>query len=311
MRMSDHPVIFVAQPHLGRVMHLIPTGYEVLPLWDESSRPFRSEARALITAGEFRLSHDLLESMPKLGLIACFAVGYDGVDVDWARERGIAVSHAVDANADDVADHAIGLIIAHRRHILDGDRALRAGDWTPDSKIITRSLGGAVIGIVGMGSIGRGIAVRAAAMRMQVRWWGPRPKLEISWPREEDLLSLARASDILVVAARATAENENLISGEVIDALGPQGLLVNVARGQLVDEDALITALREGRLGGAALDVYRQEPTPIARWHDVPNVILTPHIAGATNTAVTRMMEMLVANLDAFFAGKPLVTPVP
>ena len=141
---------------------------------------------------------------------------------------------------------------------------------------------------------------------MQVAWWGPNAKPDAPWPRADTLVALASDSDILVVAARAHPGNVGLISADVIAALGPQGLLVNVARGQLIDEDAAIAALRAGTLGGAALDVYETEPTPAERWADVPNTVLTPHTAGATQQAVQKMAGMLVANLAAFFAGETL-----
>lgn len=309
--MSDtRPVVLIAQPHLAPLLAMLDPHYACYPLWEEDGRARLNEARAIVTAGEFVLDPALLERMPALGLIACFTVGYDGVDLDWARAHGVAVTHGRDANAEDVADHAIGLIIAHHRRIVDGDRLLRAGQWHADSKMITRSLGGMAIGIVGMGGIGQGIARRAEAMGMQPLWWGPRDKPALHWPRTDSLVALAERSDVMVVAARADESNRGLISAAVIDALGPQGLLVNVARGQLVDEDALIAVLRESRLGGAALDVFAQEPTDPARWADVPHTILTPHTGGATDQAVARMAQMLLANLAAYFAGEPLPTPV-
>ncbi|KKW93598.1 2-hydroxyacid dehydrogenase [Sphingobium chungbukense] len=308
--MSDRPLILVAQPHLAPLLGLLSPEYDVMALWEENGRARMAEAEALVTAGEFRLDPAMLEKMEKLRLIACFTVGYDGVDLDWARSRGVAVTHAGDANAEDVADHALGLILAHRRRIVVGDRQVREGQWTAGAKMLTRSMAGARIGIVGMGSIGAALAERAEIMRMHVGWWGPREKPELRWPRAESLEALARDSDVMVVAAKATEENRGMIDASMMDALGVAGLLVNVARGQLVDEDALITALREGRLGGAALDVFESEPTPVARWADVPNVVLTPHTGGATYEAVGRMRDMLVANLGAFFAGGALVSPI-
>ena len=300
------PVILIAQPHLAPLLPILAMQYDVMGLWEEAGRARLAEAEILVTAGEFRLDPDMLAAMTRLRLIACFTVGYDGVDLDWARANDIAVSHAGDANAEDVADHAIGLILAHRRQIVSGDRALRAGEWLPGGKTITRSIAGARLGIVGMGSIGIGVATRADALRMATRWWGPRDKPGLAWPRSESLAALATESDILVVAARATDDNRGMISAAILDALGPNGLLVNVARGQLVDEDALIDALRAGRLGGAALDVYAQEPTDPARWVDVPNCILTPHTGGATDAAVAQMAQMLLANIRAFVAEEPL-----
>lgn len=304
------PVILIAQPHLAPLLPILAMQYDVMGLWEEVGRARLAEAEIVVTAGEFRLDPDMLAAMTRLRLIACFTVGYDGVDLDWARANGIAVSHAGDANAEDVADHAIGLILAHRRQIVSGDRALRAGEWLPGGKTITRSVAGARLGIVGMGSIGIATAVRADALRMTTRWWGPRDKLGLAWPRSDSLAALAAESDILVVAARATEANRGMISASIIDALGPDGLLVNVARGQLVEEDALIDALRAGRLGGAALDVYAQEPTDPARWAGVPNCILTPHTGGATDAAVAQMAQMLLANIRAFVAEEPLPNAV-
>lgn len=308
--MNIRPLILVAQPHLAPLLTLLSSHYDVMALWEEDGRARLPQAEVLVTAGEFRLDPVMLEQMAALRLIACFTVGYDGVDLDWARARGVAVTHAGDANAEDVADHAMGLILAHRRQILVGDRQVRSGEWTAGTKMLTRSMAGARIGIAGMGSIGVALAERAEAMRMQVGWWGPRNKPELRWPRASGLEELARESDVMVVAAKATEENRGMISAAICDALGPQGLLVNVARGQLVDEDALIAALHEGRLGGAALDVFESEPTPATRWADVPNVVLTPHTGGATQEAVAKMADMLVANLAAHFAGEPLVSPV-
>jgi hydroxypyruvate reductase len=308
--MTARPVVLIAQPHLAPLIAALSPSYEALPLWEAVGEARRAEARAIVTAGEYRLDPARLAAMPDLGLIACFTVGYDGVDLDWARARGIQVGHALHANDEDVADHVIGLILAQRRRIVDGDRAVRGGGWVRGAKTITRSLGGARVGIVGLGSIGIAVARRAEAMRMRVGWWGPNPRPDAAWPRADSLIALAAESDILVVAARAHVGNAGLISAAVIEALGPDGLLVNVARGQLVDEDALIAALGDGRLGGAALDVFAEEPTPADRWEGILNLVLTPHTAGATDQAVAMMTGMLRANLAAFFAGEPLPTPV-
>lgn len=307
---GKRPVILIGQPLLAPLLPLLQPRYEALPLWEEDGAGRRAEAQAIIWAGEFTLPPALIGAMPQLGLIACFTVGYDGVDLELARQRGIAVTHGADANAEDVADHAIGLMLAHRRWIVEGDRQLRAGLWTPESKTRTRSMGGARLGIVGMGHIGLAVARRAEMMGMRIHWSGPRDKPGVPWPRVESLEAMARDSDILLISARADESNRGMIDTDVMNALGPEGLLVNVARGQLVDEEALRNALREGRLGGAALDVFEQEPTPASLWTDVPNCVLTPHIGGATHEAVGRMAQMLLANLEAFFAGRPLSSPV-
>lgn len=306
----DRPLLLVGQPLLAPLLPLLASDHDVIALWEKPDAAQLARVDAVIWAGEFALDRSLIDAMPRLSLIACFTVGYDGVDLALAKARGIAVTHAGDANAQDVADHAIGLMIAHRRWIVGGDRHLRAGLWTIEAKTRTRSMGGARLGIIGMGSIGIAVAERAQAMRMQVNWWGPRDKPALPWPRTDSLEALARQSDILLVAARADESNRGMISRAIMDALGPDGLLVNVARGQLVDETALIAALKSGDLGGAAIDVFDPEPTDPARWVDVPNVVLTPHTGGATHEAVVRMAQMLIANLFAHFAGEPLPSPV-
>ena len=299
----------IMQPHLAALADRLQADYIVLQAETASHPVEASQVRAVIVAGEFALDKPRLEAMQALGLIACFTSGYDGVDVAWARRRGLAVTHSPGVNHEDVADHALGLIIGSRRAIVSGDRSLRGGGWTAGAKTLTPSLGGQRVGLVGLGRIGEALARRCDAMRMPVAWWGPRPKPQAGRPRADSVTALAQDSDILVVTCLADETNRGLISAEVLTALGPSGLLVNVARGQLVDEPALIAALRSGRLGGAALDVFAEEPTPAGRWADAPNTVLTPHTAGATVASVAAMMTLLKANLAAFFAGAPLLTP--
>ena len=307
--MPSRPALLIMQRHLAPLTAFLESAYTVYRFWEGPPAEAEGQIRALVVAGEFALDKALIERLPNLQLIACFTSGYDRIDLDWCRARGLPVTHAPGVNHEDVADHAIGLILAARRQLVAGDRSLRAGGWTADSKLITPSLKGQRVGVVGLGLIGEALARRAEAMRMSVAWWAPRDK-PASWPRADSLLGLARDSDILVVACRADDDNIGLISREVIAALGPAGLLVNVARGQLVDEAALIDALRDGRLGQAALDVFTEEPTDTSRWADVPNTVLTPHTAGATTEAVQGMLGLLMANLAALFANEPLKTPV-
>ena len=307
--MTARPALLIMQRHLAPLTAFLESQYDVYRFWEGPPVEAADDIGALVVAGEFPLDKHLVESLPNLKLIACFTSGYDGIDTAWCRARGLAVTHAPGVNHEDVADHAIGLVLAARRRIVAGDQALRAGGWTADSKLITPSLKGQRLGVVGLGAIGEAVARRAKALRMAVTWWGPREK-EAAWPRADSLLDLARDSDVLVVACRADDDNVGLISREVIEALGPDGLLVNVARGQLVDEDALIAALQDGRLGQAALDVFEDEPTEAARWAGVPNTVLTPHTGGATTEAVQGMLMLLLQNLAAAFAGEPLKTPV-
>lgn len=308
--MTTRPAVLIVQPHLAPLSAFLEGTYDVYRLWEHPPIEAEGDIRALIVAGEFPLDQVLIARLPKLSLIACFTSGYDGIDVPWCRARGLAVSHAPGVNHEDVADHALGLVLASVRRIAEGDRQIRAGGWTPETRTITPSLGGLRLGVVGLGHIGEAVARRAEAFRMTVAWWGPRDK-PAPWPRASSLTELARDSDVLVLACHADDSNRGLVSREVIEALGPDGLLVNVARGQLVDEDALVAALKSGRLGGAALDVFQDEPTDPARWADVPNLVLTPHTGGATTQAVQGMLMLLLQNLQAHFADEPLKTPAP
>ena len=307
---GSKPAILLVQPHLGFLRRMLEPDFTVWALWEGPPVEAVTVIRALVVAGEFPIDKALAESLPNLGLIACFTAGYDGVDLAWAAASKLAVTHSPGANVEDVADHAMGLILAAWRRIVEGDRIVRDGRWRPTEKMLTPSLGGRRVGIVGLGAIGEAVARRCEAFALSVGWWGPREKPDAPWPRSSDLTALALDSDILVVAARAAEDNRGLISAEVLGALGDEGLLVNVSRGQVVDEDALIAALRSGRLGMAALDVFAEEPTPAERWAGVPNLVLTPHTAGATSAAVPKMAAMTRENLLRFFRGDSLLSPV-
>ena len=307
---SSKPALLIVQPHLAPLTAFLEPEFTVWRFWEGPPVEAVSVIRAMVVAGEFPVDKALVEALPNLGLIAFFTADYDGLDLPWAKARGLKVSHSPGVNHEDVADHALGLILAAWRKIVHGDRTLRAGGWTSSEKMRTASLGGRRLGIVGLGGIGEAVARRAEAFGLKIAWWGPREKPLAPWTRAESLEALAADSDILVVACRASEETRGMISAKVLEALGPHGLLVNVSRGQIVDEDTLIAALRDGRLGMAALDVYRSEPTAAARWEGVPNTVLTPHTAGATSGAIPKMMALTRENLRRFFAGEPLANPV-
>jgi lactate dehydrogenase-like 2-hydroxyacid dehydrogenase len=306
------PTVLLSDPMLAAFEPALQAeGWRVGQAWTLPDAE-RAEVRAIVHAGDIVLPAKTLEGLPNLGLIACVGAGYDGVDVPWCRARGIEVTNAAGLNAADVADHAIGLMLAGWRNILAGDRMIRDGLWRENHRHpASVSLTGRRFGVVGLGAIGAASARRARAFDLDVAWWGPRPKPSAAWPRMDGLLELAAWSDILLVACRANAENRGLISREVIEAVGADGMIVNVARGSVVDEDALIAALKAGRLGMAGLDVFAEEPTPAARWADVPNVVLTPHTGSTTRETIPRLVARTIENLRLFFEGRPLATPVP
>ncbi|MDX2235247.1 MAG: NAD(P)-dependent oxidoreductase, partial [Hyphomonadaceae bacterium] len=202
------------------------------------------------------------------------------------------------------------LILSCVRHIAAGDRLVRAGGWSgPVAFAPPKRLSARALGIVGLGAIGEALARRAQACGMSVAWTGPRAKPS-PWRYEPDLLSLAAASDVLAMTLRPDPGTERMVDAAVLDALGPDGIVINVARGSVIDEDALIAALKSGRIAGAGLDVFAQEPTPPARWADVPNVTLTPHLGGGTREAILESAQLVLENLRRHFAGEALATPV-
>ena len=209
-----------------------------------------------------------------------------------------------------MADLAIGLMLASARQILVADRFVRDGHWAKGPISFGRSIGGKTMGVVGLGGIGRAIADRGAAFRMRVLYHGPRPKPDAPYPFVPDLVGLARQSDYLMVACKGGPATRHLISAQVIAALGPEGTLVNVARGSVVDEAALIRALAENRLGFAALDVFENEPNVPAELLALPNLIVQPHHGSATTETRTAMGQLMIDNISAHFEGRPLLTPV-
>ena len=301
---SIPPKVVIASSTLEKLVPPLSRDYTVIRGWIAQDPALYLDVEVIVAAGDTPLDTQLLAMMPALRLVACATRGYDAIDVDQLARAGIAFSHAEDVNEQDVADHALGTMIMHRRALLAGDRLVRDGRWDRSAYLRNRSLSGARVGIVGLGRIGCALADRATAMQMSVSWWGPRRK-PTPWRRASNLIELAGISDYLVVAARLH-ENVELISREVIEALGPTGYLVNVSRGRLVDEAALIDALKDGRLGGAALDVFEQEPTPASRWEGVPNTFLTPHSSGKTSEAFVRMSERLGTTLASFFETMPV-----
>jgi lactate dehydrogenase-like 2-hydroxyacid dehydrogenase len=270
------------------------------------------ELSALVVMGGAHLPDGLVEALPKLKLIHCFGAGYDRIDLKAMRARGITIANCPNVNNEDVADSAVGLFIALVRDIVAGHERVVSGAWEQQGQRggIRPSLRQLKAGIAGMGAIGQSIAKRLPGFGMSVAWWGPNPKPDLPWPRAASLLELAKETDVIFVAARADETSRNLISAEIIEAFGPRGYLVNVSRGSTVDEDALIAALKANRIAGAALDVFQEEPTPAARWKDIPNVVLNPHVAGGGRGAVEAQTRLVLENLALFFAGQPVKTPV-
>jgi len=266
--------------------------------------PARENVRALITNGSHGAPRELIECFPRLELIASLGIGVDAIDFACVRERGIRVTNTPGVIQDDVADLAMAMIIDRLRNIRDANAFLLRGDWLKGAFPVSRTVTGRRLGILGMGAIGQQIAARAAAFRMQVCWHGPRPKPQLDLPYVADLLDLARRSEVLVVSCSGGPATHHLVNAGVLDALGPQGVLVNVARGSVVDSSALIAALSAGRLGAAALDVYEDEPRVPQGLLESDRVLLTPHLGSGTQETRRRMGEIVLASLADHFAGR-------
>jgi hydroxypyruvate reductase len=267
--------------------------------------------RAVAGSGDSKVSAELMAQLPALELISIMGVGYDGVDVAAAKARGVTVTHTPNVLNDDVADLAIGLMLCAARQLPAAERYVRSGQWLKGPMPLARKTSGARLGLVGMGRIGQAIAQRAQAFGMQIAYHTRSPKAGVPYAYHADLLSLARDSDFLVLITPGGAGTRHLVNAQVLQALGPKGILVNVARGSVVDEVALIEALEAGVIGGAALDVFEDEPRVPQRLIDLPQVVLVPHIGSATGQTRQAMADLAFGNLREHFAGRPVLTPVP
>ena len=289
-----------------RVHHFPRIGHAIEGLSPDVAR----EIVALGTEANQGINRTLLGMLPKLAVVAVFGVGTDLVDHGALKERNLPLSNTPGLVAVEVADLAIGLMIASARQIIYADRYIREGRWPQAQISLGRSVGKKTLGVVGLGAIGGPIAERAAAFAMRVLYHGPRRKPDVPYEYVADIVELARRSDFLIVACKGGPETRHLVSRAVMDALGPDGTLVNVARGSVVDEAALIAALRDGRLGFAALDVFENEPHVSPDLLALPNVIVQPHHGSAGRETRIAMGQLMIDNISAGLAGQALLTPL-
>jgi len=267
--------------------------------------------RAIAASGESKVSRELIAQLPRLEIVSVFGVGYDGIDVAAARERGIAVTHTPNVLNDEVADLAMALVLAVSRRLVEADRYVRSGAWANGPMPLARKVSGARMGIVGLGRIGKAIARRAEAFGMSIAYTARTAKSDAPYSYFATAEALAREVDFLVVITPGGAATRKLIDAKVLAALGTKGYLVNVARGSVVDEQALVAALRAGTIAGAGLDVFENEPSVPAELLELDNVVLTPHVGSATWQTRQAMADLAFGNLQAHFAGQPLLSPVP
>jgi len=308
----SQPDIIITAPLPPFLYDPLKAGYRCHDYYQASHKPGLLAAegpriRGLVQGGGTVTPTALLDALPKLEIISVFGVGYDGVPGDYCRARGIKVTNTPDVLTDDVADVALALIMMTGRGFVRLNRFVHAGDWERGGPELTTKLSGRKVGILGLGRIGKAIAERVSALGMQVSYTG-RKAQEVPYRYVPDLKSLAADVDFLVVACPGGAATKNIVDAGVLTALGKKGTLVNIARGSIVDEPALVTALAAGTIKGAGLDVFADEPHIPAPLLTMDNVVLLPHVGSATHETRQAMGDLCRANLDAWFAGKPVLT---
>jgi lactate dehydrogenase-like 2-hydroxyacid dehydrogenase len=275
----------------------------------EADPQLAARIRAIATRSNVQLPAAVLDQLPALEIISTFGVGYDGLPLAAAAARAIPVTNTPDVLNTAVAELCVGMLLGLLRRLPASDRFVRDGKWPHGVMALGASLSGKRVGIVGLGRIGKDIARRLEPFGVSIAYYG-RSDQKLTYRYEPNLVQLATDSDVLIVAAPGGPDTRKLIDRAVMDALGPQGCLVNIARGSLVDQAALVDALEQKTLGGAALDVFEQEPFSDARLAALDNVLLAPHIGSATVETRQAMMDLVLANLRCHFSGQPLLTPI-
>jgi hydroxypyruvate reductase len=309
------PEVLIVAAMMPRVMETLASDFDAHRLWEAPDQAallasVGPRIRGIATTGGRGAEAKLIAALPALEIIACYGVGVDAIDLPAARARGIIVTNTPDVLTDDVADMGVALLLAASRRVCQGDRHVRSGAWLKGDLALARKFGGSKVGILGLGRIGQAIARRCGAFDCQIAYHGPRAKPGVPYRFVPSLVELARDSDFLVVSCPGGAATRNLVDRAVLDALGPQGVLINISRGSVVDEPALLEALADKRLGGAALDVFVDEPRVPPALFAMDNVVLQPHVGSATVETRGAMGDLVITNLRNHFAGKKVVTAV-
>lgn len=305
----EKPAILVTAPVEPRLLADLEAAYSVHRLWqvpdrDAFLRQTGPEIRAIVTRSVVGADAALMKALPNLEIVAVFGVGVDAVDLAAARQQGVRVATTPGVLTEDTADYGMGLILALARRIVEGDRYVRDGRWLNGLLANSTRVNGKHLGIVGLGRIGEAVARRAAAFSMQISYTGPRAKPGCPWMYVADLEELARKADFVILTCPGGPATAGIINAEVLDALGPQGMLINIARASVVDTQALIAALSSGAIKAAALDVFDDEPRVPQALLELDNVIVEPHIASTTVETRMAICDMVVANLAAQFSGQ-------
>ena len=264
---------------------------------------------SILIRSNTQLPIQLLEKLPSVKMVATCGVGYDNLPLDYLKAKGIRASNTPGVLNDAVCELAIGMLFGLLRRIPQAHEFVKSTAWSKGLFTVTTTLAGKQVGIAGMGRIGQDLAKRLEPFKVKIAYTGPSRK-EVPYEYHPDIQSLAKTSDVLFLACPATPETEKMVNAEVLEALGPMGYLINIARGSVVDETALLVALQQKKIAGAALDVFENEPNPNPGFLNIDNVLLTPHIGSATSETRQLMTNLAIDNLEAFYNKKPLLTEV-
>lgn len=312
--MKKNGVIQIGPAHSLINRHL-ESHYDVVKLWEQEDiqqalQTYGPACVAVVTSAKYGFKKEWLDFLPALKVVSSFGVGYDSIDVQALKEKGIPLGNTPDVLNDCVADTAMTLWLAAARGVVRADRFVRDGQWPGAEFPVTHSVSGKKAGIVGLGNIGQVIAKRLSGFDCEIRYHNRSEKQGVPYRYEPSLKALAEWSDFLFVMCTGGPATHHLINNEILSALGPDGLIVNVARGTVIDETAMVKALQEGRLGGAGLDVFENEPHVPEALMDMDNVVLMPHIGSATIETRQRMAQRVIDNLEGFFRDGKVVTGV-
>ena len=313
--MNSAAVVLITSKVTKSLHANIENNYKTYHLWEQPDQQafleqHGHEITAVATSAVYGASATLMSALPNLKIVVSYGVGYDALDINYAKQHGICVTNTPDVLNDCVADTALALLLDVARYISYSDRFIRSGQWKSRSVRLGHKIGNKTCGIVGLGRIGKAIAKRAEAFDMKIAYYGRNQQLDVNYDYYNDLQALAKVSDFLVLALPATNETNHIINEQVLAALGAKGFLINIARGSVVDEQALVKALQQGVIAGAGLDVFEHEPnTPKELW-EMDNVVMTPHIGSSTYETREAMSDLVFANLTSFLEGKGAITPV-
>ncbi|KAJ0008140.1 hypothetical protein Pint_29758 [Pistacia integerrima] len=310
----DNLCVLMVCPTSTYIEEELEKSFKLLKLWhfedqNQLIKTHCNSIRAIVSSGKAGPNAELIESLPQLEIISNYGVGLDKVDLIKCKEKGVRVTNTPDVLTDDVADLAIGLILTVLRGICESDRYVRSGKWKKGDYKLTTKFTGKSVGIIGMGRIGTAIAKRAEAFSCNIRYHSRTEKPNLNYKYYPNVIELASNCQILVAACSLTEETRHIINREVIDALGKNGVVINIGRGLLVDESELVSALVEGRLGGAGLDVFEHEPQVPEELFGLENVVLLPHVGTGTEETRKAMADLVIGNLKNHFNNKPLLTP--